>query len=357
MGRTSNSGQGSVYRRGKKWRGQITIDGERLSFTADKRSDVNNWLAKMRTDSNYGIVPKRNTITVEEFGKTWLEKKIKPTVSVQTYNRYEKTFNRHFFPAFGKMKLQALTTSLIETKIDELFDSTYSDEYVKGTCRIFKRMLNYAVDQKILVSNPYNGITIRQRKPTLKVSAYTEEEQSVLIPYLKSNIDPKNAVLYLLITTGMRVGEALALNVEDVNLKKKNITINKTMVLLNGSAFIQQKPKTSSSDRIIYISDNTVKYLKSYIDLYGPNDCLFENLNQYSIRDRFKSICSSLNIQYRRVHGLRHTWATRALEKGIDIKTVSTLLGHANVLTTMNIYQDVYPEQKIKAAKIMDDLF
>ena len=74
-------------------------------------------------------------------------------------------------------------------------------------------------------------------------------------------------------------------------------------------------------------------------------------------RKRWQKVCATLDIEYQGVHSLRHTWATRALEKGIDVKVVSHMLGHKNVITTMNIYQDVLPAEKEKAAKQLDDLF
>lgn len=357
MGRTTGSGQGSVYKRGSKWRGQITINGERLSYTADKKSDVNNWLAKVKTDANFGLLPKNSNITVEEFGRMWLKNKVEPTISAQTYTRYERAFNRHFFPKFGSIKLQKITPEMIESGLNDLFDDTYADEYVKNTCRIFKRMLSYAVNQGILVSNPFDRVTIKQRTKTSKVSAYTEEEQQKLTHYLKENIDERNAVLYLLLTTGMRVGEALALNVSDVDFKKKTIRVNKTMVIMPGGSIIQDHTKTDSSNRKIYIADRTSTYLQTYVKKYNLGDNLFPKTNHYSVRKRLIKICCELDIDYRNVHALRHTWATRALEKGIDVKTVSTLLGHRSVLTTMNIYQDVYAGQKIKAASLMNDLF
>lgn len=357
MGRTTGSGQGSVYKRGAKWRGQITINGERLSYTADKKSEVNSWLAKVKTDASLGLLPKNSNLTVEEFGRVWLERKIKPTVSPQTFKRYTQTFNRHFFPKFGNVKLQALTPDVIEVGVDELFSDDYSDEYVKNTFRMFKRMLTYAVNQEILIRNPCDRVTLRQRTKTSKVSAYTEEEQKKLVNYLKEHINKGNTVLYLLLTTGMRLGEALALNVSDLNLSKKYVTVSKTVVLMTGGNYVQDSPKTSSSNREIYLSDNTTKYLRSYIRKFRPTERLFPNICHFTVRKKLIKICAELGITYRNVHSLRHTWATRALEKGIDVKTVSHLLGHRSVLTTMNIYQDVYSGQKIKAANLMNDLF
>ena len=75
------------------------------------------------------------------------------------------------------------------------------------------------------------------------------------------------------------------------------------------------------------------------------------------MQGRWKRTCAAAGVPYKSLHSLRHTFATRALEKGIDVKTVSSILGHKDVVTTMNLYQDVYSKQKIRVAEIMDDLF
>ena len=360
MGRTAGSGQGSIYKRGNKWRGQINVNGERLSFTADKRAEVIDWLAKVKTDSNYGLLPKKSDITVEEFSKIWLEQRVKPTVTPQTYNLYATAFDCHFNPMFGDVKLQDLTRNMIEHAYRANF-SDLSDRYITALTRRFKMMLKYAVEKNIIVKSPHEYVTVKGKSKTSKVEAYTEDEQRRLVKQLRGNLSIGNAVLYLLLTTGMRVGEALALNVEDYSPKNKSISISKTAVRLKGGYVIQDHAKTDSSTRVIYLSDNTVKYLNAYIKKYKPCALLFSNEGQivshFSIRRRLKKVCKDSNIEYKSVHALRHTWATRALEKGIDIKTVSTLLGHKSVLTTMNIYQDVFSGQKIKAAQVMNDLF
>ena len=163
----------------------------------------------------------------------------------------------------------------------------------------------------------------------------------------------------------MRFGEAAALTLDDVDLNARTIHICKTSVELHGSPHIQDHPKTSAGNRTIAISGSVAAFLKMVKESQAP-DLNYRNLvmpnTRYNIisaantRKRWQRVCAILGIEYQGVHALRHTWATRAFEEGIDVKTVSAMLGHKNVITTMNIYQDVLPDYREKAVKKLDAL-
>lgn len=180
---------------------------------------------------------------------------------------------------------------------------------------------------------------------------------------LKYHYEPYNVLFYLLISTGMRMGEAAALTWDDINFSSGSININKTTVRITGSVFIQDHPKTASSVRTIYLPDKIKRHLWEFRTMQNnQEETVFTNSRgnvflATSLRSRWQSTCKEIGVPYKGVHSLRHTFATRALEKGIDIKTVSSILGHKNVTTTMDIYQDVFSKQKKNTARIMDDLF
>lgn len=383
MAQKRNSGAGTVYRERSIWRGQITIDGKRRSASGKTKAEVVQKLAEMKTDYSRGCYVPNNDITVSEWVSVWLAKKKEPVLKEQSLIRLKSTFDNHLLPAIGDVKLQDLTKSLLEQTYAEIFqkknvvthkDSTnkktfkepeYSHSTVNHLSFHFKRCLQYAVEENLLQKNPHDGVELHKLRPPKKVEAYTLEEHNKIVKFCKG--DNKNYWLfYFLIGTGMRFGEATAITWDDVNMKDKSIRINKTSVCLRGSCMIQDQPKTAAGNRTIYVSGNIISFLKmvrasqnpelNYRNLVFPNRN-WNIINNANALKHWKKACAIIDIPYKGIHTLRHTWATRALEKGIDVKTVSIMLGHKNVITTMNIYQDVLTDQKKKVAEQLNDLF
>ena len=374
MAKKKGSGEGSVYRYKKGWRGQLKIGEKRISVTGKTKGEVVEKLAAARTDYSRGLLVFDNDVTVDEWVKIWLERRMRPKLKEQSMIRLEGLFNNHLLPVLGEYKLQDLTKSLLEQKYAEIFqkktskaykEKTYSHSTVNSLSASFKKCLQYAVDEGLLAKNPHKGVELHKLRPPKKISAYSLEDHKKIVDFTRNN-GQLYWIYYLLISTGMRFGEAVALTWKDIDLKKKTIRINKTSVELHGSPIIQEHTKTSSGTRTISIPESVVDFLKE-VKKSQDKELNYRNLvmcnTRYGIitsantRKRWQTVCTTLGIEYQGVHSLRHTWATRALEKGLDIKVISDMLGHKNVITTMNIYQDVLPDEKEKAADLLDDLF
>lgn len=370
MGREIGSGGGTVYKRGDKWRGQVTVNGKRISFTAKKRREVLDWLSEVRIESKYGTLVDANDITVKEFAELWLANVVEKSVSPQSLYKTQNLFENHLYPYLGSVKVQDLTTRMIQDAYPEMFKNKGGKKYKNcnysdGTIRIFsnefKALLKYAVSQKIIKTNPHEGVAIKKNKNIKVVDAYTEDEQRKIVQYTRNRTDA-NCVFYFLLATGMRIGEALALTWDDVDLKNKCIYVNKTAINYKGHMIIQDHPKTEQSVRTIYFSNKVYLFLKRLLktmDNKNRRNLVFynEKYNVYhtsALRSRWIKSCAEMNIPYRGIHALRHTWATRAIEHGVDIKTVSEMLGHSSVITTLDIYQDVQSAHKKQAANIMN---
>lgn len=363
----------TIYKRGKKWRGQETIGGIRASFTGATKKEVQISIANAISEYERSHCMVDKNIATDEWIRMWLKRRANK-LSPQTYEALEASFENHLIPYVGKYKLCDLNKGLIEEAYARAFfkkrDKKYSDDsYAHATVNAlavqFKKCLQYAVDTDILPRNPHNGVELHKLRPPKKIVAYSRDEQSKIIEYV-SDCKPGKQIYYILIATGMRIGEVCALTWDDVDLKNKSISINKTAVSYHGSMMVQDHPKTVNSNRTIYLPDKVVKYFRK-IWKQQDQECNYYNLvaptSRYTIqspsnlRKYWKRICTELNIPYRGLHSLRHTWATRALEAGMDVKTVSDMLGHKNVITTMNIYQDALEDHKREEIKKINEMY
>ena len=374
MGRHKGSGEGSIFKSGKYWRGQISLGGERRSVSGKTKKEVADKLATLRFQYNTGNYVERNDVTVQEWCEYWLKTRVRPRLAEQSFIRLEGLFRNHIYVMLGDRRLQDLTRKDLEenyfivfrNKSDKLYkQKDYSHSTVNALSVQMKKCLQYAVDCDVLTKNPHNGVELHKLRPPKKISAYTSDDQEKIVVYCKSG-KPYERIFYFLIGTGMRFGETAALTWDDVNLKTGEVRINKTAVSVHGSMIIQEHTKTNAGTRTIFVGENITEWLKihkqdldseaNYRNLVFPNS-RYNITNQANAIKAWGKICDKIGIEYRGMHALRHTWATRALEAGLDIKVVSQMLGHKNIITTMNIYQDVLDSEKRKAACTLNAQF
>lgn len=363
---------GSIFKDGSRWRGQTTVNGKRKSVSGKTKKEVEKKLAELQ------IIPvyEKENITVEEWCDYWLHTRKEPTLSEQSFIRLEAQFKNHVYPYVGQLQIHELTPFILEEMYAKVFATkqtrrkykvkTYSHATVNAIAVQFKNCLQFAVDRNVLSKNPHNGVELHKLRPPKKIEAYASADQKKIVGLCKHGKETNKRLFYFLISTGVRFGEAAALTWDDVDLKTGSVNITKTAVAIHGSMVIQEHPKTRSSVRTIYVAPTTLEWLKwhkttldeeaNYRNLVFPN-MRYNITNQQNAILAWKNFCINNELEYKGMHALRHTFATRALESGIDVKVVSSILGHKNVITTMNIYQDVMTDQKIKAIHTMDALF
>jgi integrase len=165
---------------------------------------------------------------------------------------------------------------------------------------------------------------------------------------------------FFMLNTGLRPGEALALQRKDVDLKKRTVKVNKTY--LEKEKKIQNSTKTLSSKRIVPIPSDTVKLLKQYMlkqPKKDPEDPLFQTETgrrptQSYLRKRFRFAGDAIKCNWVNLHTMRHTYASRLFQKKIDIKVISKLLGHKKVSTTYDIYVHLIDDVVKKSVKVLN---
>lgn len=290
----------------------------------------------------------------------WLNKYQITTIKLRTYLKYNDIIVKHINPILGEYEINDLNVSILQDflllKLNNgnlITNEKLSDNSVISILSVMKQALKQAVNLGITINECMKYI--KMPIPTEKeVTAFNRTEQQKLESYClnsKSNYIGIIICLY----TGIRLGELLALTWDDIDLDKKILCVNKTVYTIckNGKniAYID-KPKTKQSNRIIPLSKQLIHILKNhkkkslsnYI-IYTRNGGMVQNR---SYQRTFKSVLKKCNIEYKNFHSLRHTFATRALELGMDIKTLSEILGHKNSMITLNRYSHSLLEHKFE---------
>ena len=229
-----------------------------------------------------------------------------------------------------------------------------SPKTVSSIMCVLKNIFDYAAHVKQYVTVDLRGISIKQPQRQLRVLSLSE--QHTLSAYLCENLNLYNLGILICLYTGLRVGEICALRWEDVNFEEKAIYVHQTMQRLqctesdkNKTQILISNPKSNSSVRRIPIPDE----LFNFIDQYRfPDNAYFltgtskQYVEPRNMQNKFKKVLKDCGIENANFHALRHTFATRCVELGFDIKSLSEILGHSSVSITLNRY--VHPSMELK---------
>lgn len=304
----------------------------------------------------------------KEWINNWLNNYIKPTVKIKTYNIYKEMINKHLFSELENYELDDITPIIIQKLISKLLSNGniktkkgLSISSVNLIITILQSSLKVAYDFGIL--SQYNANKIKRPKLIQKqIDCFTREEQKKIENYVINDKRLNMLGIILCLYTGLRIGELLALTWDDIDLKNNMIIVNKTCYYgkdFNGKiSYFVNEPKTESSKRKIPIPKKILVYINKMKDKSISNYVIEKNGKQVLIRSyqrSFSLLLKKINISHRGFHSLRHTFATRAIELGMDIKTLSEILGHKNAIVTANKYVHSLNEYKIKMMNKLGD--
>lgn len=284
------------------------------------------------------------------------------------YNTNMSTLARIKKYKFANIPIDRVTRKQIEDFLQE--ERVKSNSTIKKDYRMLKYVYDYASHRMYIINNFFEGINAIERPKSLKedkdVVALTITEQNKLEDYLETHSSRYKNIILLCLYTGMRIGEVLALNyTDDIDLENKMIKITKTLTKDRNKKTVIGPTKTKSGKRNIEINELTEDIIKDSINnkIENKNKILYcqENGQLYvdnTINSAFKRICKNAGITKPvNTHMLRHTFATRCIEAGVDLPVLQKLMGHANIETTINTYGDIYNYYKQKETqKVIDYL-
>lgn len=271
----------------------------------------------------------------------WLSAYVRPVTKQRTFEKYERICRVQLVPYLGEYPLEQLSPMLLQNFVNDLA-LRYAPNTVNATISVCTNSLKRAVACGVLAQNVAEGI-VRPRSEEKPVECFTADEQKLLERYVLGCKNHKLAGIVLCLYTGLRIGELMALCWEDVDLAKGLIYVTKSCHdgwTTNGYQKIVESPKTKNSVRVIPIPKQLVGFLKGAKRGAGGKYVVGGDkaVSVRSYQRTFGLVLNKLHIAHRGFHALRHTFATRAIECGMDVKTLSEILGHKNANVTLNRY-------------------
>lgn len=239
---------------------------------------------------------------------------------------------------------------------------------IKGMVTVFRSILLFAEEQYAIKPDKSCFAKLSYPKESRNKCPYVFscDEQKIIQDYITGHLTYKSLGILFALQTGVRIGELCALQYSDIDFSKKTINITKTLQRIphtgqkiNSSRIIISTPKSVSSIRVIPMASGLVQILKNLN--YKSEKCYIITGKEQYMEPRgyyhyYRKLLQELQINYANFHTTRHTFATRCIESGADCKTVSEILGHASVKTTLDLYMHPQLEQKRHCIEQMNDM-
>lgn len=285
------------------------------------------------------------SMPLRDYVEVWLNTFKSDTVKPATYMRLESTIKALKKYDIADMIINDITAFDIQRYVNQVADDGYGLTTVKKMLRIVTAPLRQAAALHFIPADPSAGVKLptedKIKKKKRAMRAYTEEEQEALWQQIESSTNPVCAIVGLMLETGLRCGEALALRWRCVDLNRNRLRVEATILnsTSKGRSVVQDSPKTLSSKRIVPLTPRAVRLLRN---LPQDSEWVFtidgHRIGYETLRYQTIKLCKAADVPYFGQHVFRHTFATNCYYRKVDIKILSKILGHSDVNITYNIY-------------------
>ena len=301
---------------------------------------------------------------INEIIELWKKEKI-IYVKKSTYSAYLLILENHISPYFGE--LYDIQEKEVQDFALNKLTSGLSTKTVKDLIIVVKMILKFAYKNKFL---EYKEIDIKfpTKSDTRDLEVLSIPDHKKLLKYVQENFTFKNLGIYICLSTGMRIGELCGLQWCDIDIDNGIIKVRKTVQRIyvvekdiRHTEISIDSPKTKNSIRDIPMTNELIKLIKPLKKIVNNEFFVLTNdekpTEPRTFRSYYQKLIKKLGLPNLKFHGLRHSFATRCIESKCDYKTVSVILGHSNISTTLNLYVHPNMEQKKKCVDQMNKLF
>lgn len=369
-------GENIFRRKDGRWEGRYKFCDEAgrrtyyRSVYAHSYNDVKRKLKEKKADGADGKIFEPEPVVFRVLAEQWLQS-VRISAKESTVVKYQNILNKHILAVFGNLKVTDITAPDIDAFIQQKLTHGRIDgkgglsaKTVADIVSVVKEVLKYGKKNGMEILCQSVTMPIKKKKKTLPV--YSSENRERLEQYLVQSDSLRDLGILLCMYTGMRIGEICALRWENIRLEEGIIRVYFTMQRVQDMSesaaqktkIIVTTPKSQSSIREIPLPDFLIRLLRE-AEAEDPNAYFLTGKAGAYIEPRnyqyyYKQLLLSISIPYLNFHSLRHTFATRCIEAGVDAKTLSDILGHSKVNITLDRYVHVTMEMKRNSIQKLD---
>ncbi len=371
-----------LVNRNGKWQAQLSYKDDngkwqrksRILVSQGKREaqrELEEWRDAMEEEAEREAMGASSNDTLEQYMEAYIDGR-ETSVERSTAASYRRLLEKQIAPYIGSERLDDLNPDMIQQWVNDLV-KRYSVSVVRKAFILVKSAMTQAVERDRLLKNPTRTVK-PPKSPAPKPNALDERGRAIVMNALSmSNPSPAMLGVKIALLTGMREGEICGLRWKNVDIETRRLMVCEAIGNENGK-YYKKDPKTAISRRAIYFSDDLAQALTERLDtmereclnlgatftsdhyVLGGADGSFFPPHQLS--RKWKDLANALELigtegKRPTFHDLRHTYATTAIANGVDVKTVSSSMGHANAAMTLNTYASADPDAKRRAAEVM----
>ena len=366
---------GQLIQRGdRKWLVRVFMgrgpDGKRRYFNKTihgTKKDAQRFLNEKLHEQDLGVLVVPSNQLLRDYLAEWVDKG-KPGVRPRTRESYRWQIIRYINPRLGDYRLDQLTPLHIQELVNDMTARGLSPRTVRYTHSVLKAAINQAIRWRMLAHNPATVVELPKRERK-EMRALSPEEANAFLDSARG--DRWEMLWELLLVSGLRPGEALALKWTDVEWNECRLRVQRTLVRDESDGWQFEAPKTDRSRRSVVVPKTTIESLRKHrvrqaearlqrSESYAELDLIFANSAgdpldyRVTVRRHFKPIVKAAGLAPLRPYDLRHTCATLLLASGEHPKVVAERLGHASTVMTLDVYSHVLPTMQEAAADKLD---
>lgn len=353
-----------------RYEGRIKYEYKSYSVYADTITKVKKQMRELKYKLEHGLYIEKTKITLNEWCNTWLDEYKKNRVKVGTYTNYKKYYESILRDRLGDKHIADIRGEHIQRLYNDLVKEGYALSSIKIVAAVLNGCLEQALRNGLIERNPVKLAELPRQTEKNTRQAMTKEQQELFMQYAK------DSYLYnffaVMLRTGLRNGEMRGLKYTDIDKKKKVLHIQRTLKYIEHQGYMEDTPKTRTSKIDIPLTANILQLLESQRKYWGFK---VERLDRYLFcnekgeplsRERVQAeinriikriVAAGYDFPYITPHIFRHTFATRAIEAGMQPQVLKTILGHSSLAMTMDLYSHVLPDTKAEEMEKIANMF